>query len=174
MRKDPITYFIAGARQTGIAHRIENSRYGPWRRGSAAPAKSLRLKAAPNLWRSFDFTGQNPGRRVREMRPLIVGGHRERPLTYGPTWNRGQEIARPQEEHASARQHRLFNVSARTRPRAGVAHTRDFPTYVLLGYGERSSIWPLRRKSAPGTTLPAVSGLSDGDVSRINAIYSRE
>jgi hypothetical protein len=180
-RQAPITYFIAkGSGQTGYrSSDRELARWAleAWQRSAA---KSLRFEAAPESRALVRLYWAGPsGGEYGEMRPLIVGGHRGAAVFIRPdveSW--GQEIARRARRDTLLRDSIVYLTCLHELGHAmGLAHTRDFRDIMYyFGYGgdvvEYFSRYRAQLRSR--NDIAVVSGLADGDVSAIQAIYSRE
>ena len=179
--KDPITYFIAeGSGQTG--YRSSDRELALWalEAWQRSAAKSLRLKAAPESLALIRLYWAEPnGGEYGEMRPLIVGGHRGAAVYIRPdVESLGQEIARRARGDMLLRDSIVYLTCLHELGHAlGLAHTRDFRDIMYyFGYGGDvvEYFGRFRAQIRSRNDIAAVSGLSDGDVSRIKAIYSRE
>ncbi len=179
--KDPITYFIAeGSGQTG--YRSSDRELALWalQAWQRSAAKSLRLKAATESQALVRVYWAEPnGGEYGEMRPLIVGGQRGAAVFIRPdVESLGREIAQRARGDVLLRDSIVYLTCLHELGHAlGLTHTRDFRDIMYyFGYGgnvvEYFSRYRVQLRFR--NDIAKVSGLSDGDVSRITAIYGRE
>ena len=149
-KKSPITYFIAdGSGKPGYhSSDRELARWAlqAWQRSAANGFRFAAATESSALIRLY-WAGPDSGE-YGETRPIVVGGQQGAAVFIRPdidSLGAGHCAAR-QGRRAPARQHRLFNVCARTRPRAGTRTHARFPRhYVLLRVWRRYCrvLWPV-------------------------------
>ena len=134
--KSPITYFIAdGSGKPGYhSSDRELARWAlqAWQRSAANGFRFAAATESSALIRLY-WAGPDSGE-YGETRPIVVGGQQGAAVFIRPdidSLGPGHCAAR-QGRRAPARQHRLFDVRARTRPRAGTRAHAGFPRHHVL------------------------------------------
>jgi hypothetical protein len=175
----PITYFIAvGSEQTGFRppdRQLALWALQAWQRSAA---KGFRIEPATEsdaivrLYWAEPSDGQ-----YGEMRPLAVGGRRGAAVFIRPDMDSlGQDIARRAREDPLLRDSIVYLTCLHELGHAlGLAHTRDFRDIMyFFGYGGDivQYFGRYRAQLRSRSDIAAASGLSDGDVSRLRAMYA--
>ena len=179
--KRQITYFIAdGTGKPGYhSSDRELARWAleAWQRSAA---KGLRFAAATesNALIRVYWAGPDGGE-YGETRPIVVEGRQGAAVFIRPDIDSlGQDIARRAKADALLRDSIVYLTCVHELGHAlGLTHTRDFRDIMYyFGYGGDVVEYFGRYRAQLRTRndIAAVSGLSDGDVIRIRAIYGRE
>jgi hypothetical protein len=179
--KDSITYFIAdGTGKPGYhSSDPELARWAlqAWQRNAA---KGLRFAAAAEssaLIRVY-WAGPESGE-YGETRPIVVGGQEGAAVFIRPDIDSlGEDIARRARGDALLRDSIVYLTCLHELGHAlGLSHTRDFRDIMnYFGYGGYIVEYFGRYRAQVHTRndIAGVSGLSDGDVKRLRAIYGSE
>jgi hypothetical protein len=179
--KGPVTYFIAdGTGKPGYhSSDPELSRWAlqAWQRNAA---KGLRFAAATEssaLIRVY-WAGPESGE-YGETRPIVVGGQEGAAVFIRPDIDSlGEDIARRARGDALLRDSIVYLTCLHELGHAlGLSHSRDFRDIMYyFGYGGNivEYFGRYRAKVHTRNDIAGVSGLSDGDVKRLRAIYGSE
>ena len=178
--KDPITYFIAdGGGRTG--YRSSDRELALWalQAWQRNAGKDVRLAEAPEskalIWLYWAEPGDSE---YGETRPLIVGGRRGAAVFIRPdVESLGPDIARRARGDILFRDSIVYLTCLHELGHAlGLEHTRDFRDIMYyFGYGGDvvEYFGRYRAQLHSRNDIARVSGLSDADVGRIKAMYSR-
>jgi hypothetical protein len=179
--KDPITYFIAdGGGRTG--YRSSDRELALWalQAWQRNAGKNVRLAEAPESKAVIRLYWAEPGDgEYGETRPLIVGGRRGAAVFIRPdVESLGPDIARRAMGDVLFRDSIVYLTCLHELGHAlGLEHTRDFRDIMYyFGYGGDvvEYFGRYRAQLHSRNDIARVSGLSDADVSRIKAMYTRE
>lgn len=176
----PITYFVAdGAGQKG--YRTSDNQLAlwalqAWERNAPAGVRFVASSESTALVRVY-WTESNDGG-YGEMRPLLVGGSRGAAVFIQPdVESLGGDIAQRTRADDLLRDSIVYLTCLHELGHAlGLDHTRDFRDIMyFFGYGGDVVAYFQRYRSQihSRSDIPAVSGLSAGDVTRLRALYSR-
>ena len=176
----PITYFIAdGSGKPG--YRSSDRELALWalQAWKKTIGGTLQLDAAPESTALVRIYWASPqAGEFGEMQPLTVGGRRGAAVFIRPdVESLGPDIARNAESDALLRDSIVYLTCLHELGHAfGLAHTQDFRDIMYyFGYGgdvlEYFGRYRARLRSR--NDIATVAGLSDGDVSRVRALYTR-
>lgn len=179
--RDPISYFIAdGSGRTGFrAGDRELARWAleAWQR---SVAKGLRFAPAAESSALIRLYWAEPSEgNYGEMRPLMVGGRRGAAVYIRPDMESlGPDIAQLAGEDVLLRDSIVYLTCLHEFGHAlGFPHTSDFGDIMYyFGYGGDVAEYfgRYRKQLRSRNDIASVSGLSDGDVRRIRALYNHE
>jgi hypothetical protein len=178
--KDTITYFIVdGSGRTGYRssdRELASWALQAWQRNAG---KNIRLEEAPESKALIRLYWAEPGDgEYGETRPLIVGGRRGAAVFIRPdVESLGPDIARRARGDILFRDSIVYLTCLHELGHAlGLEHTRDFRDIMYyFGYGGDvvEYFGRYRAQLHSRNDIARVSGLSDADVGRIKAMYSR-
>jgi hypothetical protein len=176
----PITYFIAeGSERTGFRRgdrQLAEWAFAAWQRSAAG---GLRLEAAPEstaLLRLY-WAEPNDGQ-YGEMRPLTVGGQRGAAVFIRPDMESlGPDIAARARTDTLLRDAIVYLTCVHELGHAfGLSHTAEFKDIMyFFGYGGNivEYFGRYRRQLGSRNDIAGASGLSEADVARLTALYTR-
>jgi hypothetical protein len=177
----PITYFIAdGSGKPGYHssdRELAQWALQAWQRNAG---KGLRFAAATESSALIRVYWAGPeGGEYGETRPILVAGQQGAAVFIRPDVDSlGEDIARRARTDVLLRDSIVYLTCLHELGHAlGLSHTRDFRDIMYyFGYGGDIPEYFGRYRSQIRTRndIAAVSGLSEGDVNRIRAIYGRE
>lgn len=179
--KEPVTYFIAeGNRSTGYRpgdHELALWAFQAWQRNAG---KGFRFEPASESAALIRLHWAEPGGgEYGETQPLLVHGRHGAIVYIRPDVEAlGPDIARRAGADDLLRDTIVYLTCLHELGHAlGLAHTRDFRDIMFFfGYGGDVAEYfgRYRAQIHARNDIAMVSGLSDGDVARIRAIYAQE
>ena len=179
--KSPITYFIAdGNGKSG--YRSSDRELARWalQAWQRSAAQGLRFAAATESSARIRVFWAGPdGGEYGETRPIVVGGRQGAAVFIRPDMDSlGQDIARRARADVLLRDSIVYLTCLHEFGHAlGLEHTSDFADIMYyFGYGGDVAEYfgRYRKQLHSRNDIASVSGLSDGDVRRIKALYNHE
>lgn len=179
--KSPITYFIAdGSGETGFRaadRQLALWALEAWQRSAAQALRFEPANESTALVRLY-WVDANDGQ-YGEMRPLTVEGRPGAAVFVQPDpESLGEDLAQRARRDVLFRDSIVYLTCLHELGHAlGLAHTRDFRDIMyFFGYGGDivDYFGRYRAQLRARNDIASVSGLSDGDVSRLRAMYSAE
>jgi hypothetical protein len=180
-KKSPITYFIADGNGKPGYHSSDSElaqwALQAWQRSAANGFRFAAATESSALVRLY-WAGPDSGE-YGETRPIMVGGQQGAAVFIRPDIDSlGQDIARRARTDPLLRDSIVYLTCVLELGHAlGLSHTRDFRDIMYyFGYGGDvvEYFGRYRAQIRARNDIAAVSGLSEGDVNRIRAIYGRE
>jgi len=180
-KKSPIPYFIAdGSGKPGYHssdRELAQWALQAWQRSAANGFRFTAAMESSALIRVY-WAGPDSGE-YGETRPIVVGGQQGAAVFIRPDIDSlGQDIARRARADVLLRDSIVYLTCVHELGHAlGLSHTRDFRDIMYyFGFGGDVTEYFGRYRSQVRTRndIALVSGLSEGDVNRIRAIYGRE
>jgi hypothetical protein len=179
--KDPIAYFIAdGSGKPG--YRFTDRELAQWALDAwqRSAANGFRFAAAPESRTRVRLYWAEPGGgEYGETRPLLVGGRHGAAVFIRPDVEAlGPEIAQRAATDPLLRDSIVYLTCLHELGHAlGLSHTDDFRDIMyFFGYGGDVAAYfgRYRAKLHSRRDIATVSGLSDGDIRRLRALYPRK
>ena len=174
----PIAYFIAeGSKETGFRQTDRQLALWAFETWQRSAANAIRFQAAPEssaLVRLY-WAGPNGGQ-YGEMRPIVVDGRQGAEVFVRPdVESLGPDIAVRARTDTLLRDSIVYLTCVHELGHAlGLSHTRDFRDIMyFFGYGGDivEFFGRYRRQLRTTSDIAANAGLSEGDISRLRAIY---
>lgn len=177
---EPITYYIADG-DAAAAYRPTDRELAVWAleawRSAAGNVFELAPASEDQAILRIYFVGASGGQ-YGEMRPVIVNGRRGAEVYVRPDVDAlGPDIARAARRDALLRETIVYLTCLHELGHAfGLSHTAEFADVMyFFGYGgDIPGFFGRYREQLGGRgDIATVSGLSDRDVARVEALYSR-